>query len=150
MSMLSAMTANLRNRANELRFFANGMGAPYILPETKQSMGISMRNAAVELEHAADTIDDLRRKCQDVQAENERLRETMAQMVHDHTEQGREVRALKALVRDMYKALTALDVDYCQACPRDTANGPCTAYVRAYDGCSFAVDMRDLGIEVKA
>ena len=59
-----------------------------------------------------------------------------------------DAREIEQLVRDMYKALTALDVDYCQACPRDTANGPCTAYVRAYDGCSFAVDMRELGIEV--
>ena len=59
-----------------------------------------------------------------------------------------DAREIEQLVRDMYKVLTALDVDYCQACPRDSVNGPCTAYLRAYDECSFAIEMRDLGIEV--
>jgi hypothetical protein len=57
---------------------------------------------------------------------------------------------LRELVRDMRKAFFALDIDHCQACPRDTINGPCTKYlVGGSDECSFEEDMRELRIEVK-
>ena len=61
----------------------------------------------------------------------------------------RENDKLLELVRDMRKAFFALDIDHCQACPRDTINGPCTKYlVGGSDECSFEEDMRELGIEV--
>ena len=61
---------------------------------------------------------------------------------------GDENAKLRELVRDMRKAFFALDIDHCQACPRDTINGPCTKYlVGGSDECSFEEDMRELGIE---
>lgn len=57
---------------------------------------------------------------------------------------------LRELVADIGKALFTLNIDYCQACPRDTINGPCTKYlVGGSDECSFKEDMRELGIEVE-
>lgn len=56
---------------------------------------------------------------------------------------------LRELVRDMRKALFTLNIDHCQACPRDTINGPCTKYlVGGSDECSFEEDMRELEIDV--
>ena len=56
---------------------------------------------------------------------------------------------LRELVRDLHKALFTLDIDHCQACPRDNINGPCTKFmVCGSDECSIEEDMRELGIEV--
>ena len=56
---------------------------------------------------------------------------------------------LRELAHDMHKAFFALDIDHCQACPRDTVNGPCTKYlVGGSDECDFEEDMRELRIEV--
>ena len=55
---------------------------------------------------------------------------------------------LRQLVRDMHKALFTLDIDYCQACPRDNVNGPCTKFMVCGGECSIEKDMRDLKIEV--
>lgn len=56
---------------------------------------------------------------------------------------------LRELVRDLHKALFTLDIDHCQACQRDSINGPCTKFmVRGSDECSIEEDMRELGIEV--
>ena len=123
MSMLSVMCERLRNIADNLS--ANGY-----------------TDTVRELRDAADVIDDLRRKCQDVQAENERLRETMAQMVHNHAEQGREVNKLKALIRDMqtcinHVAETAVNWD-CTDCPLDGTRE-----------CDFEGRMITMGIEVE-
>ena len=57
---------------------------------------------------------------------------------------------LRELVRDMHKAFFALDIDHCQACPRDTINGTCMKFmVGGSDECSFEEEMRELGIEVQ-
>lgn len=56
---------------------------------------------------------------------------------------------LRKIAADIHKALFSLDIDHCQACPRDTINGPCTKYsVFGDDECSIEKDMRELGIEV--
>ena len=56
---------------------------------------------------------------------------------------------LKRLVRDLHKALFSLDIDHCQACPRDNINGPCTKHmICGSDECSIEGDMRKLEVEV--
>ena len=56
---------------------------------------------------------------------------------------------LRGIVCDLHKALFTLDIDHCQACPRDNINGPCTKFaVWGNDECSIEDDMRELGIEV--
>ena len=54
---------------------------------------------------------------------------------------------LRELVLDMHKALFSLNLDYCQACPREDA---CVFVHKSFDcdECAFELDMRDLGIEV--
>lgn len=54
---------------------------------------------------------------------------------------------LRKLVRDMHKALFSLNLDHCQACPREDA---CVFMHRPFDcgECAFERDMRELGIEV--
>ena len=60
-----------------------------------------------------------------------------------------ENKKLRELVRDLHKALFMLDIDHCQACPRDNINGPCAKFmVRGSEECSIEEDMRELGIEV--
>ena len=56
---------------------------------------------------------------------------------------------LRELVQDLHKALFTLDIDHCQACPRDNINGPCTKFmVCGSDECSIEEEMSELGIEV--
>lgn len=59
----------------------------------------------------------------------------------------RENERLRKLVRDMHKALFSLNLDHCQACPREDA---CVFMHRPFDcgECAFERDMRELGIEV--
>ena len=54
---------------------------------------------------------------------------------------------LRELVRDMCKALFSLNLDYCQACPREDA---CVFVHKSFDcdECAFERDMRELGVEV--
>ena len=83
MSMLSSKCDGLRDRAHELRMFADGLSAPYIVPSTKETMGLSMQSAATELERAADTIWELRCKLAgvvDQQDEIERLQSENAKL----------------------------------------------------------------------
>jgi len=55
---------------------------------------------------------------------------------------------LMRIACDLHKALFALDIDHCQACPRDNINGPCTKFaVWGNDECSIEEDMRELGLE---
>jgi len=71
----------------------------------------------------------------------------MSEAINEHLKE--ENSKLRELVRDMRKAFFTLDIDHCQACPRDTINGPCTKFlVSGSDECSFEEDMRELGIEV--
>jgi len=61
----------------------------------------------------------------------------------------RENEKLRKLVLDMRKAFFTLDIDHCQACPRDNVNGPCARYTVEGSGeCDFDSCMRELGIEV--
>lgn len=73
MSKLSSKCDELLDRAHELRMFADGLSAPYIVPSTKETIGLSMQSAATELERAADTIRDLHCKCSDLMGEREEL-----------------------------------------------------------------------------
>lgn len=66
MSILTMQCERLRDRADELRMLASGMGAPYIVPETKKTMAYAMSSAASELNAAADTIEAQRDKLQGV------------------------------------------------------------------------------------
>ena len=54
---------------------------------------------------------------------------------------------LRKLVADMHKALFSLNLDHCQACPREDA---CVFMHKSFDcgECAFERDMRELGIEV--
>lgn len=54
---------------------------------------------------------------------------------------------LRELVRDMHKALFSLNLDHCQACPREDA---CVFMHKSFDcdECAFERDMRELGVEV--
>jgi len=65
----------------------------------------------------------------------------MSQMAHDHAEQTREVRALKALVRDMYTCInhvTGSDAHWdCTTCPLDGTRE-----------CDFEGRLITMGIEV--
>ena len=54
---------------------------------------------------------------------------------------------LRELVRDMHKALFSLNLDHCQACPREDA---CVFMHKSFDcsECACERDMRELGVEV--
>ena len=54
---------------------------------------------------------------------------------------------LRELVRDMYKILSALDIDYCGACPQDNVLYPCPRYTIYGGDCKFETAMRELGVE---
>ena len=56
---------------------------------------------------------------------------------------------LKILIRDMYKILSALDIDYCGACPQDNVLYPCPRYTIHGGDCKFETAMRELGMEGK-
>ncbi len=64
MSMLTSQCDELRIRAKELVKCADDLNVPYVLPESKQLMGVTARLAATEMEHAADTILSLRERLQ--------------------------------------------------------------------------------------
>lgn len=54
---------------------------------------------------------------------------------------------LRELVADMSKAFLTLDIDHCQACPRDKASRRCQMFVTTDAECAFVAEMRELGIE---
>jgi len=56
---------------------------------------------------------------------------------------------LRDLIADMSKAFFTLDIDHCQACPRDKGNRRCQMFVEADGECAFVTEMRRLGIEVE-
>ena len=56
---------------------------------------------------------------------------------------------LRELIRDMYKILSALDIDYCGACPQDSISHPCPRYTVYGGDCKFETAMRELGVEGK-
>ena len=73
----------------------------------------------------------------------------VAELMDENDKLKLENAKLRELVRDLYKVLFTLDIDHCQACPRDNINGPCTKFmVRGNDECSIEEVMRELGIEV--
>ena len=55
---------------------------------------------------------------------------------------------LRELAHDMYKILSALDIDYCGPCPQDNVSHPCPRYTIYGGDCKFETAMRELGIEV--
>jgi len=54
---------------------------------------------------------------------------------------------LRDLIADMSKAFFTLDIDHCQACPRDKARRRCQMFVTTDLECAFVTEMRKLGIE---
>ena len=73
----------------------------------------------------------------------------VAELMDENDKLKLENAKLRELVRDLHKALFTLDIDHCQACPRDNVNGPCTKFeVWGNDECSIEEVMRELGIEV--
>ena len=55
---------------------------------------------------------------------------------------------LRELVRDIYKILSALDIDYCGACPQDNALHPCPRYTLFGGDCQYVTAMHELGVDV--
>ena len=55
---------------------------------------------------------------------------------------------LRELVRDIYKILSALDIDYCGACPQDNALHPCPRYTIFGGDCKYVTAMHELGVDV--
>jgi len=74
MSMLSSMCEKLRKTAGEVERIKHN-NADWLWRD-----GVTLIDAVRELRDAADTIDNLRGMCQDVQFENEKLRELVGLM----------------------------------------------------------------------
>lgn len=55
---------------------------------------------------------------------------------------------LRDFIADMSKAFFTLDIDHCQACPRDKASCRCQMFATTDWECAFVTEMRKLGIEV--
>ena len=129
MSMISSLI-------DELRQMADGQA--------------TFRDAREVMLEAADTIWQLR---DDLQRANAAVQDAEhdESMAWDRVRKAEAENAkLRELVRDLHKALFTLDIDHCQACPRDNINGPCTKFmVCGSDECSIEEDMRELGIEVE-
>ena len=96
------------------------------------------------------------RELKRLKAQNAQMSEVIGQMAHDHAEQGREIARLERenaklrdLVADMSKAFLTLDIDRCQACPRDKDNCRCQMFVASDGECAFVTEMRRMGIEVE-
>ena len=84
-----------------------------------------------------------------LQDENARLRSCLSDEFAENARMTAENAKLRELVQDLHKALFTLDIDHCQACPRDNINGPCTKFmVCGSDECSIEEEMSELGIEV--
>ena len=156
--MLSSMTDRLRETADKVERIKDN-NADWLWRD-----GVTLMDAVMELRDAADTINYLRCTCNDLQVDYNNLRNAMWNRANaraiDFMEEDElrglcadlydHIDELKSLVGDMYKALTALDVDYCQTCPRDTASRPCARFATSGNGeCSFVGDMRELGVETK-
>ncbi len=131
MSMISSLIDELRKSADEWN-------------------GSNMFELARMCSEAADTIWQLR---DDLQRANAAVQDAEhdESMAWDRVRKAEAENAkLRELVRDLHKALFTLDIDHCQACPRDNINGPCTKFmVCGSDECSIEEDMRELGIEVE-
>jgi hypothetical protein len=77
MSMLSSMTEKMRETADKVERFGR-RNSDWLWRDAT-----TITRAVVELRDAADTIDDLRRKCQDTQAKNAKLCELVRDMWHE-------------------------------------------------------------------
>ena len=104
--MLSSKYDRLRDRAHELRMFADGLSAPYIVPSTKETIGISMQSAATELERAADTIWELRRKLVHVVDQSEEVERLKAENAKLRDMLGKYIRQAHLLAYDKGNPLT--------------------------------------------
>lgn len=79
MSMISSQCDELMDKAKLLRMHAEGLGAPYVVPSTKELMAMAMFDSATRMERAADTIWELRNKLAGVVDERERVRALQAE-----------------------------------------------------------------------
>ena len=101
MSMLSSMRDDLKDRAHELRMFADGLSAPYVVPSTKETMALSMNTAASRMEDAADML--------------WRLRELLICERKLNVEKGVENIELRELICVLIHCMS--EVDNCDTCP---------------------------------
>ena len=111
-----------------------------------------------ELSHALALLESenssLRGAVDGFTSENTRLRSELesvgiASYLYGRSDLKAENAKLRELVRDMHKALFSLNLDHCQACPREDA---CVFMHKSFDcnECAFEHDMRELGVEVEA
>ena len=117
-----------------------------------------------EIVYSTDSREELAERIVKLEEENAKLRQERdhwhVEQVHAYgnwedahkraSELESENAKLRKIVEDMRKAFFTLDIDHCQACPRDTINGPCTKYlVGGSDECNFEEELRELGIGVE-
>lgn len=95
MSMLSSMTDRLRTTASEVKHVKDN-NADWLWRDR-----ITLMDAVRELRDAADTIDNLRGMCQDVQFENEKLREQCNRLLDKTLELGTENAKLRERVSEL-------------------------------------------------
>ena len=151
MSMLSSMTEKMRETADKVERFER-RNSDWLWRDAT-----TITRAVVELRDAANTIDRLRRTCNDLQRDYDNLRNAMWDRanaraidfmkedelratcadLYDHIDE------LKALVRDMYTCIDHMDGLYnfldCRNCKNDGD---------AAD-CDFEGRMESLGVEVE-
>ena len=96
-----AEEARLQERASELRSLAPDPDVPYLVPSTKETMALAMRSAASEMEHAADTILELRNDLRRADDENARLRSCLT----DDAENARLIMGENARLRELARSM---------------------------------------------
>ena len=89
----------------------------------------------------------MQRDIDQLKAENAKLREEVVELRKSSQTYDAENAKLRKLCADMHKALFSLNLDHCQACPREDA---CVFMHKSFDcnECAFEHDMRKLGVEV--
>ena len=145
MSMLSSMCDKLRTTADEVERIKHN-NADWLWRD-----GVTLMDAVRELRDAADTIDNLRGMCQDVQFENARLRDSLEESEHDESIAWDRVRKTEAENEQLRKV-----VDLCSEYIEDDRCEGCIVKHACYNGdiddCFMRVRlinmMHDIGIEV--
>ena len=134
------------------------------LKETRERNAVLGRENAKlreQLEYDRQTARSRLERIDRLKAENANLLEritTQKQTIQAYRDESREWREvaervqaentkLQRLVTDIHKALFALSVDHCQACPREDA---CVFIHKSFDDneCAIERDMQELGVEV--
>ena len=131
----------LSAQINELRGWANQ------LSEQEDEFGVVVRALVVALRDAADTIDGLRTRCQDVQRDYDNLRNAMWNRANARAIDLMTEDELRGLCTDLYD-----HIDELKALIRDMWHGG-MCYCDEYGACEkceygYLDRARDLGVEV--